>query len=79
MDAATGDVSDAELARAEVVLLEADLAASTALDMSVLAEWRGGNEGVGLGRVGGVREEHRLGGWAIGNAFGGRGWGSVCR
>lgn len=36
MDAATGDVSEAGFERAEVVLLEADLAASTALDMSVL-------------------------------------------
>ena len=33
MDAATGEDSEAGLERAEVVLLEADLAASTALDM----------------------------------------------
>ena len=35
MDAAAGEDSEAGLERAEVVLLEADLAASTALDMMV--------------------------------------------
>lgn len=40
MEAATGEVSEAGLERAEVVLLEAVLAASTALDM-VMALWGG--------------------------------------
>lgn len=42
MDAATGEVSEAGLERAEVVLLEADLAASTALDIVMAMEWRWG-------------------------------------
>lgn len=40
MDAATGEDSEAGLERAEVVLLEADLAASTALDMVMVVGWR---------------------------------------
>ncbi len=39
MEAATGEDSEAGLERAEVVLLEADFAASTALDM-LFVEWR---------------------------------------
>ena len=41
MEAATGEDSEAGLERAEVVLLEALLAASTALDMATLAGWSG--------------------------------------
>ena len=46
MDAATGEDSEAGLERAEVVLLEADLAASTALDMMDVcgAEMEGSDE-----------------------------------
>ncbi len=42
MEAATGEDSEAGLERAEVVLLEADFAASTALDMVMV--WGGGVE-----------------------------------
>ena len=45
MEAATGEDSEAGLERAEVVLLEADFAASTALDM-LFGEWRLGRLGV---------------------------------
>ena len=72
MDAATGEVSEAGLERAEVVLLEADLAASTALDMAMLAEWRWG---INVW-VWGVEEKGKSSLRGLGNreSLGGRGW-----